>query len=264
MLRPYVGSYRGYLHEGPPGVHRGLPSRHLTFIISLADPVDITRMPDDLQAPGAYGAFIGGLHATPATIRHDGYQHGISIDLTPLGARALLGVPAGVLAYHVVHLEDLVGRAAIELVDRLTGAVGWAQRFTSLDDVLGRCVVDTDGAPPEVNRAWRRLITTGGAIEVGALAQEVGWSRRHLAELFRREVGLSPKVASRVLRFEKARRLLEQPRRPALADVAVASGYYDQSHLDRDWREIVGCPPTTWMAEELPSVQDATGPVGSS
>jgi AraC-like DNA-binding protein len=104
--------------------------------------------------------------------------------------------------------------------------------------------------------AWQQLISTNGAIEVGALASEVGYSRRHLGELFRRELGLSPKVAARVLRFEHSRRLIEGVQQPSLAAVAVASGYYDQAHLTREWREIAGCTPTTWIAEELPSVQD--------
>jgi AraC-like DNA-binding protein len=257
VLRPLVDGYRGYRLQGAPGTHRGLPSRHLTFIVSLGDPVEIARMPGREQAPGAFGAFVGGLHASTALIRHDGFQHGVSVALTPLGARALLGVPAGVLAATVVPLADLLGPAAAELVDRLAGAPGWPERFAVLDQVLGRALVDGAAPPLQVTWAWRRLVATAGGVGVGALAGDVGMSRRHLGELFRREVGLPPKVAARVLRFERARRLLERADRPPLAEVALASGYYDQAHLTRDWRELAGCPPTRWMAEELPSVQDA-------
>jgi AraC-like DNA-binding protein len=265
-LRSLVGSYRGYRLQGPAGTHRGLPSRHLTFIISLAEPVDICRMPDASQTPAAYGAPIGGLHASPATIRHNGFQYGMSLDLTPLGARALLGLPAGALAYSVAPLDEFLGRTAVELVDRLMAAPGWSERFTILDDVLSRVLVDTVALPPEVSWAWRRLVASGGTLEVSDLADDVGWSRRHLGEVFRREVGLPPKVAARVLRFERSRRLLERPDRPGLADVAVAAGYYDQAHLARDWRQMAGCPPTTWMAEELPFIpspglDDAEHPV---
>ena len=76
--------------------------------------------------------------------------------------------------------------------------------------------------------------------------------------------GLPPKVLARVLRFERARRLLQRPDRPALADVAAVCGFYDQAHLNRDWRELAGCSPTTWLAEELPSVQDDGVAVGAS
>ena len=264
-LRPYVERYLGYRQEGfAPGVHRGLPSRHLTFIISLADPVDIAGMPDAHQRPGTYQAFLGGLHAAPATIRHEGTQIGVSLDLTPTGARALLGVPAGALAWSVVDLEDVLGPPGRELVDRLADAPTWADRFAVLDAVLARRVVPGTGPPPETVRAWDRLVASGGTLDVRALASDVGWSRRHLSERFRSELGLPPKVAARVLRFERARRLLQLPARPPLADVAAACGFYDQAHLNRDWRELAGCSPTTWLAEELPSVQDGAAVVGAS
>jgi transcriptional regulator GlxA family with amidase domain len=76
-------------------------------------------------------------------------------------------------------------------------------------------------------------------------------------------LGLAPKAAARVLRFERSRRLIEAAKGQGLADVAAAAGYYDQAHMTRDWREIAGCPPTTWIAEELPSVQDAPMALGA-
>jgi AraC-like DNA-binding protein len=265
-LRPFVDRYVGYRQEGfAPGVHRGLPSRHLTFIVSLGEPVDIAGMPDAAQRPGSFQAFVGGLHAAPATIRHDGTQFGVSIDLTPLGARALLGMPAGELAWSVVDLEDLVGRPGRELVERLAGAPTWPARFAVLDAVLARRLDEPAAPAPEAVRAWNRLVATGGNVDVQSLAREVGWSRRHLSERLRLEVGLPPKVLGRVLRFERARRLLQRPPRPGLADVAAVCGFYDQAHLNREWRELAGCSPTTWLAEELlPSVQDGTAEVGAS
>ena len=109
---------------------------------------------------------------------------------------------------------------------------------------------------------WERLVATGGGVEVGSAGREVGWSRRHLGERFRQELGLSPKVAARVLRFERACELLRRSVRPelgqpGLAAVAARCGYTDQAHLTREWHHLAGCSPTTWMAEELPFVQDS-------
>jgi len=264
-LRPFVDRYLGYRQEGfDPGVHRGLPSRHLTFIVSLGDRIDIAGMPDAAQRPGRFQAFVGGLHAAPATIRHDGTQVGVSIDLTPLGARALLGMPAGELAWSVVDLEDVLGHPGRELVERLASAPSWEARFAVLDAVLARRLHEPTGPPPEAVRAWDRLVASGGTVDVRSLAREVGWSRRHLSERLRVEVGLPPKVLARVLRFERARRLLQRPSHPGLADVAAVCGFYDQAHLNREWRELAGCSPTTWLAEELPSVQDTTVEMGAS
>lgn len=255
-LRSAVGRYRGYRIDGAAGTHRGLPSRHLTFIISLHDPVDISRMPDDVQPPGCFQAFVGGLHAAPALIRQDGLQHGISLELTPLGARALLGFPAGELAHTVVDLDAVFGSRSKGFVDRLVTVSGWRERFAVLDEFLVACLKERASPPPEVAHAWQLLVSAAGAVEVAALADDVGYSRRHLGELFRRELGLAPKVASRVLRFEHSRWLIERGEQRTLADVAAAAGYYDQAHMTREWVEFAGCPPSTWIAEELPSVQD--------
>ena len=97
------------------------------------------------------------------------------------------------------------------------------------------------------------------------MASTVGWTRQHLRTRFVDELGLSPKVAARVMRVERARRLLlsPSPGPTRIADVAAACGYTDQSHLTREFVEMVGCPPGRLMAEELPSVQDTGEPEGA-
>lgn len=263
-LAGLVDRYVGYRLDGfPPGTHQALPSGRLTLVVSLGPPVDLAVMPGRHQSPGTFTALAGGLHASPGTIVHDGRQHGVHVELTPLGARAVLGLPAGALAATVVDLGDLLGRDAAELAERMALSPSWAACFAVLDDVLAR---RRDAAPdpqPELAQAWRRLEATGGAVPVGALAEEVGWSRRHLAERFRTELGLAPKVAARVLRFDRARRLLTRPGGAPLAAVAATAGYYDQAHLTREWRELAGCSPAAWLAaEQLPSVQDGDGDAG--
>lgn len=257
QLRSLVAGYHGYRVEGAePGVHRGLPSRHLTFIVTLDGTVDLAATPDPAQPPASFTTLAGGLHAGPVLISHDGRQHGIQLSLTPLGARVLLGLPAGELANTVVDLGTLLGPVAGELVERLRAARTWTDRFLELDDVLTRIAGQRDGPAPELGWAWRRLSASHGQVGVATLAEEVGWSRRHFGELFRREFGLTPKVAGRVMRFEVANHLLRVSKRPGLAEVAARSGYADQAHLTREWHELAGCTPSTWLAEELSSVQD--------
>lgn len=262
-LRAAVAGYTGYRVIGPAGTHRGLPSGSLTCIISVEDPVRVTAFPGGTGV-GDYAASVGGLHAAPATIAHDGVQHGLALALTPLGARQLLGMPAAALSAAVVDLGDVLGRAvAHELVERCAATTGWGRRFAVLDEVLGRVLRDVPPVAAEVAHAWRRLAATDGLLAVAALAAEVGWSRRHLGERFRAEIGLTPKVAARVLRFDRARRLLSAPVRPGLAEIAAVAGYADQSHLTREWRDLAGCTPSTWIAEELPPVRDGGALAGA-
>lgn len=261
ILRPFIRRYVGTRLEGiEPGSHRGLPSAFLTLIISLGAPVDVVDMPSSRQLPGSFGAFVGGLHASPATVSYGTSLSCINVELSPLGAHAVLGVRAGDLASLVVGLDDVMGRRGRELTERLSCADGWSERFDILDNVFAHRLADRSGLPGQLVGAWRQLVASGGAARIDAVAAEVAWSRRHLAERFRVEFGLTPKVAARVIRFDRARRLAEHPSAVSLATVAAQCGYHDQAHLSREWQDLAGCPPGAWLAgEQLPNVQDADG-----
>jgi AraC-like DNA-binding protein len=257
-LARYVEPYVGYRCSGfAPGTHAGLPSRSLTCIVTMDEPLDLAAQPDPRRPPVRLDAMVGGLHAAPATVRHDGRQFGIQLALTPLGARALLGVRAGELAGVVEPLDVVLPRAA-ELVERVRAGCSWRERFDVLDDVLRGAVRERHAAlTAELDAAWSLLDRHHGSVAVDEVARCVGWSRRHLAERFGREFGLTPKTAGRVMRFERSRQLLSRPDPPPLAVVAAACGYADQSHMTRDWREFAGEPPGAWRdGEELPFVQD--------
>lgn len=236
------------------GIHRGLPSRALTFRFSLGEPAEIISMPNSGQPSGRFFAFVGGLHSRPALVAHSGSGRGIGIDVSPLASRQLFGIPAGSLASVVVALDDLVGTTATtELCERLHSAATWPDRFRVLDEVLARVVSahEPRSPAPEVVEAWRCVVASRGSTSVEALAAHVGWSRRHLTSRFNTEIGLSPKVAIRIVRFEWACELLISNRDASLADVAAKAGFYDQSHLNREWSDLAGCSPTAWLAEEL-------------
>jgi AraC-like DNA-binding protein len=257
-LRPAIAGWTGYRYDGlAPGSHLGLPSPALTLVISLGAPTKLAATPDPGQRPAAFAALIGGLHLRPAVIEYDTELYGIQVNLTPAGARLLLGMPAGALSPAVVHLEDVVGRAAPELVEQLADAPDWPQRFGTLVAALRRLARRALPAPHvAVDAAWRQLAGDPAA-RVADTAAAVGYSRRHLNERFRAEYGVSPKQAARIARFDRARRALQVAAPPSLASAAALAGYYDQAHMAREWNELAGCPPSRWLADEvLPNVQD--------
>ncbi|MFB4194755.1 AraC family transcriptional regulator [Streptomyces carpaticus] len=258
VLREYVDSYVGFDLRGfPAGVHCGPPGRALTAVISLSEPLEVAAGVDDGSPVTRFGSVAGGLMSRSVAIHHDGRQQGVQIALTPFGARAVYGMPSAELAHRLVPLDALLGTLAVELVDRLRSATTWAARFAALDALLWRAVGRAArggrvrGVRPEVAEAWRRLVATRGCVQVGAVAAELGWSRRYLAERFRGEVGLSPKTFARVLRFEHAHALATAQDPPPWADVATVSGYADQAHLVRDWRAFTGRSPTAWRHGEV-------------
>ncbi|MGZ4691816.1 MAG: helix-turn-helix domain-containing protein [Acidimicrobiia bacterium] len=255
QLRRLVNRYTSHRYEGfAAGAHQGLPSRHLTVMISLEDPFDITAMPGP-QEPGSFQAFAGGLHTRPATVAHAGRGRGVGVELTPLGARRLLGLPAAALVSTVVDLRDFWGTAVDELAENLATVAEWDRGVRMLDAMLSRFLDDTRDIPADVVAVWQSLARSGGTARIASVADELGWSRRHLSARFKAEYGLAPKQAARVLRFERASAGLLEGESPA--GVAARCGYYDQPHLNEEWRSLTGMTPTCWLADELRDLPDA-------
>jgi AraC-like DNA-binding protein len=249
-LRDVVSGCQGYLApHRPGGVHRGLPSGSLTIVLTLDTPLTVL----DGGRCVTHDAVVGGLADRPVLMTWERRQTGIQLDLTALGARRLLGVPVADLAGAVLPLTDLWGRGGADVVDRLRETPTWPQRWALLDRLLLERLVDAPAPAPELARAWQRLTDLDGRVRVADLAAEVGWSRRHLAHRFTRDLGLSPQAVGRVLRFDHARRRLDGVR--TVSQVAADAGYADHSHLVRDFHAFAGCTPSQWVAEELPSVQ---------
>lgn len=256
-LRGLVHRYSGYRFVGfPGGRHVGLPGRHVTLILSLAEPVVVEPTVDRDRVEAV--TMVGGLHAGPVVIAHDGHEVGIHVDVEPWALPALFGSSPRSLVGEVTELASLLPGAVVrELEERVRTARDWAGRFAILDEVLLRGVRRAAGTSPEVAESWRRLVASGGTASVAALAEEVGWSRRHLAERFGEQVGLTPKALGRVVRFQRAVDLLKATPSRSLADLAARTGYADQPHLNREFRVMTGLSPTAWMAaEDLPFVQD--------
>lgn len=256
-LRPYVHALHGYHLDGAaPGVHVGMPSAALTVVVALGEPVVVAMAGGE---PRPYAALASGLHDRAAAIHHDGTQHGLQLDLTPAGARALLGLPASELAGRAVDLGDLLDPRDRYLAEQAEAVDDWPTRAGLVLAALTRRLDGSSRARPEVEQAWELVHRTHGRAPVRAVADAVGWSTRHLGEQFRAEYGLGVKTAARVARFSRSAALVRRGRWP-LARVADVCGYADQAHLNRDWRSFTGTSPTRWLADdELAFVQDDDG-----
>ncbi|MPY93754.1 MAG: helix-turn-helix domain-containing protein [Acidimicrobiia bacterium] len=246
-----AGSFRycGYEeHSLEPVSRLEVPHGRVVLIFSFGDAIELGGPAGE----STQRSFVAG-HSDQRTVtRYRGRQAGVQLDLTPLDAYRLLGVPMRVLANEVVPLDDLGVRWARGLGERLAEQPGWEARFALLDDVLGR----GQGEAPPVDRAvawaWAQLARSHGGVPVGALAEEIGWSRRHFVSRFREQVGLAPKPTAQVLRFRRAVGLLRGTGASSISDIAAACGYADHSHLDREFRRLAGCTPSSYLAAREP------------
>jgi AraC-like DNA-binding protein len=253
-LRDVVISLCGYRDDHPARiVVREHPVALVPVIIDFGGGWDVAS-PVDTRGPRRLGSFLAGMHDGVALVEPGhGPSRCVQVDLTPLGARRLLGLPMHELSNRTVPLDAVLGREAGELAERLSEAPGWPARFALIEAALLRRLDRARDVPPGVEWAWRRLAATSGAVSIGSLGVELGWSRRRLAASFREEVGLTPKTAARVLRFAAmVDRLRAAPSGPAWAELALDHGYFDQSHLVRDVRQLAGVTPTELLASLAP------------
>ncbi|MDR0343652.1 MAG: helix-turn-helix domain-containing protein, partial [Nocardiopsaceae bacterium] len=155
----------------------------------------------------------------------------LQVRLSPVAAHAALGASSE-LGGAVAALDDLWGRDAVRVQEQLRAAGSWEQRFAMAEAVLARRHDARRPVDPEVAFCWRQLVTSRGRARVERLAAGVGWSRKRLWSRFRSQIGLTPKRAAQLVRFDQAAHHLAAGGSAAV--VAAESGYVDQSHLHRD------------------------------
>ncbi|MEV0719081.1 helix-turn-helix domain-containing protein [Asanoa sp. NPDC050611] len=255
-LRRAVGPYVGYAERvAAPLVRREVAVSRCVLVIGWGAALDVHDPRGAAGGATAVTSFAAGLSGSYVdTVNAPGVAEGIQVMLDPLVAARILGRPFGEVADQVVAVDQLDGgtlRDVRALPARLAAASGWEARFALLDRVFGARLAATPEPDPRLSGAWQRLRQTGGAVPVEALAAEAGWSRRHLGAVFRRELGLPPKVLARLVRFERARRQSGRAGADGWAAIAADAGYYDQAHLIRDFRAFSGSTPTRLPAPAM-------------
>jgi AraC-like DNA-binding protein len=244
-LEGLVAGVVGLRERSVAVVERRQPAGSLTMVrLSLGDRLVVTDLAVGEGAGRSYGSFVAGFMPGHTGTQYLGGQDCIQLYLTPCGVRRLLGVPSGELAQRVVELSDVAPLFGDSLPGQLAGETDWPSRFALLDALLWRLAANGQDADPATDQLWRRIWTTGGRISVADLVEESGWSHRRLIAQFRTHVGVSPKAAAAVVRFEHAVHELGRRDGPSgLADLAARHGYADQSHLTRDFNRYAGASP---------------------
>lgn len=256
-LRGVVAGLVGMSEQVNGVVRRRQPAGSLIpLVISFGNRINIESLSDAHGAGASLGSFVAGFSTGHATTSFTGGQDCVQAYLHPVGVRRILGVPGREVARHVIAAEDLIPGVDI-LAERLAAASSWSQRLSlveaELEQVLRCSAVDV---PSWVEWMWGRIRASGGQVQIGELVAHTGWSHRHVTAQFTEHVGLSPKQAADVVRFEAA---MGDLGRLPLAELAVRHGYADQSHLTRAVTRHAGEPPARLAAARRPTALTALG-----
>jgi len=229
-----------------PGVVdlRVVPYPAVTVVVDLGGGVVV-----DDGSGQQRGSVVAGL--APGSVRAWGREiECLQIRLSPVVAHAVLGASTE-LGGTVVGLDDLWGGDATRTQEQLHTAKSWDDRFALIEAALAGRYEAGRAVDPEVAFAWEQMVVSGGRMRVERLAGELGWSRKRLWSRFRAQIGLTPKRAAQLVRFDHAAHRLAAGHSPAR--VAAEGGYVDQSHLHRDVMAFAGVTPTAvavapWLA----------------
>ncbi|GAA1560815.1 helix-turn-helix domain-containing protein [Actinomadura kijaniata] len=221
---------------------RVLPQPAVTVVIGFgAEPFAV----ENAAGHRLMRSLVAALSPGPARIRGE-HVECVEVHLSPRAAYALLGVSPRELDGPIVDLESLWGRHGRRLHERLAEAVSWRERLTLTEGFLARRAAGAPSMSPEVAAAWDTIVARRGRVRIGDLAASCGWSRKRLWSRFGAQIGLTPKRAAMLVRFDHAARALRAGGNPS--DVALACGYVDQSHLHRDALALAGCTPGSLAA----------------
>ena len=251
-LRPFAREYVGWdEHLWTPLRRRELPTAEAPLIINFGAPFHLFT-PGGERRGCDMTSFVTGAYETFQLVESCGASSGVQVNFTLLGIRLLVGRPIEDMANRAIAPEDIFGAFARELTHRLFEATSWEARFACLDHALVSRISSPANVPAGVRWAWRRLMVSRGQVDLATIVQEVGWSQRHFIAQFKHQIGVSPKVFARMLRFEQVVLALRAGRATDLAGLALAAGYYDQSHFNRDVREFAGATPGELVRSLLP------------
>ena len=218
-MRPWIDSYWSRPASSTPAPERILPDGCADIVFAVDAGV----------------AMIVGTMTRPLLLAGGDVPAYFGIRFRPGRARAFLRLPLHEITDQRVPLDD------IDLAARVASAGDAAARVAVVESWLVRRFAESD---PRVDRAVE-LLSRGRSVD--AVAREVNLSRQHLRRRFLEHVGVGPKTFARVARFQ---RLLERIRRdaaPSWAATAADLGYFDQSHLIADFRELAGSTPVPFF-----------------
>lgn len=240
--------YEGY--DPPQVMERVIPTGTMQLIFNLReDELRVYDRQDHNRFQSFGGCLISGAHSEFVVIDTASQASTMGVHFKPGGAHPFLGLPASELRDADVPLDALWGTKAIELRDRLLEAETPEAGFGILEQALLAQLARPLTHHPAVALALNEYQSMPRTRTVKEVSEQTGLSQRRFIQLFREEVGLTPKLFRRIWRFQEVIRLIGSGGRVGWADVALSCGYFDQAHFIHDFRAFTGITPTTYLAQ---------------
>jgi len=237
----------------PAQTERILPDGCIELILNFGDRFSQHKSDKTSVQPRH---FLVGQMTGPIVISPGNVVDLIGIRFHPGGTMPFFRLPLHELTDQLVELGSLAASLERELLDVSINLESITKRVAAIESLLLtyvlRCQHDSWVLPLSA-----RIVDSGGLVSVDQLATDAGLSARQLERRFLREVGVGPKLLSRILRFQQVFRAVERADR-AWAPIAIECGYYDQAHLIRDFNQFAHQTPSVLFAEQTALTESFT------
>lgn len=239
-------------HEVGHGRERILPNGCVQVILNLARDF-LHDCPENKPQARTAPALIVGSRSVYEIVSSADMADLIGVVFEPGGFAAFAHDAVDGLSNRSVDLEDLCGERARSLRNRLRESRDARTRFRCVEKFLYERIAAQLAMPDSplhcaVRFALDRFAQAPSMTTVRDVARGTGWSERRFSQVFREQVGHSPKVWCRIQRFQRAVKLLHAGADVRWAELALDCGFYDQSHFANEFRAFSGVDATTYSA----------------
>ncbi|MEP6491146.1 MAG: helix-turn-helix domain-containing protein [bacterium] len=191
-------------------------------------------------------AIVVGQATAPAVVGPTGVVDVVGVRLHPWSAAPLLGVSAAELRDRVLSMDDVLGSTADRLWNCLVDRSAHRSAPKSIERIVEEVFALRDRPDPNAIALVRHFTSQPDVPSIRATANHFGRTSRWVQRTFAESVGLAPKMLIRIVRIQRVLRMARENPAATWSSMAMKAGYYDQAHLIRDFRQLVGAPPT-WL-----------------
>lgn len=202
-------------------------------------------------------AFLGGQIVSAFEIAPTGPVGMVGVRFQPWGAYHLLGLPMDKVADLTVDAQDLWGSQATHLAEMVNETPGHQKKMDMIERLLLGSLPRIQESSDQVRHGIDLITNERGHTSVSSLARQLHMSQRTLHRVFRRQVGLSVKSFTRIVRFQSVLRSVKSGQVSNLTDAAYYGGYFDQAHFIKDFRSFCGVNPGSFFREKRQFLDDA-------
>lgn len=235
--------------EDAPVRNKIVPDGSMKMIFHYGDPY--IHHPENGSAFQLPKSFVVGQLTTPYEVEPEGKTATFFVCFRPNGFIPFSPIPIKEMENKVVSLEDLYGKAGVDISEKILNATDTKERIVLIEAFLTKLLTGSETIDQIVKSTIETILSAKGQLSVNQLSDQNKVTRRHLARKFSESVGISPKQLSKTIRLQAALKILLNQKVDKLTDLAYQNEYYDQAHFIKDFKEFTGLTPKEFYGDDL-------------